>query len=287
MNKLENFIFQKASSLQLAYARISVGLFCLVFLGGRPREDFPGSAFFQHWTPEGMFRLLDGPVDTSLYLWGLNIFNLSLVLVILGLGSRYMMVLAFLSGFWVHGYFTNFSNEIYHHSQIAILALGILSLGPVNDSLSVDNLFHKRSFFFNRHGDDYGFPLQLLFVWVVLAYFTAGYQKWISGDGLSWALSENFRLRLLFAPERSWFGDWLLYSPKFIVQGFALVGLLAEVLAPLVLWRRKLLYIFVPLWIGLHIFVSVTFGGHRAFFSQVGCYIALLVFVWGLAREVP
>ena len=276
---LNNFLFEPGSSKVLAFARMCITLFCYIYLTREFHPEYPDGGFYLTWTPNGLFSLLSGPVEKIYYDYGLLIFKCSLIAAFFGLGSRFSLLTAFLSGFWVHGYFTCFSNEVYHHSHMAIMSLGILCLGPVNDSLSLDNIIKGRSFFEERFDSSYQYPMSLLLTWVILLYFTAGYQKLIHGSGLEWAFSQNLRIRLIMSPQLTQIGEWLSQQADFILYFFAFCGLMVEVLAPLVFLKRKIIFIFIPLWIGLHIFVLNTFGEHRAFFSQIGCYLALVPFV--------
>lgn len=276
---LYKYFFTPSTPINLAFARMAVSIFALFYLTDNNHPDFPEGSIYQEWFPYGVFKYLPKLIETKKeYDIILVLFKSSLYLTFFGIGSRVTTLLSFIFGFIIHGHFLNYSNEVYHHSHMLIMALGILSLGPTHDALSFDRLTWRRGQKIVMDSA-YTYPLSLLSIWVILVYTTAGMQKLYHGEGLRWALSQNLRVILLMTPKITSFGEYLMQQNDFVIQTFALCALLVELLSPLALFNRKIFIFFIPMWSTLHIMVKLIFGGHTAFFSYIGAYLALIPFL--------
>lgn len=204
-------------------------------------------------------------------------------MALLGLFTRLSMGLAALSLFFVIGFFYNFSGAVYHHGHMIVMTVLILSLSRCGETLSLDRVLGKKEAP-RRPSWHYGWPLQLIKVWVVLVFVTSGYQKLAYGDGLNWALSDNLALRIFSSPMITPFGQMMLDYPSWVLRSLAFGALMIEVLAPLALLGKYWWIAFSFSWYLLHLGVTATLGGHNGFFVQAFCYAAVMPFSWAWQR---
>jgi hypothetical protein len=105
-------------------------------------------------------------------------------------------------------------------------------------------------------GVRYGWPIRTAMIAVALAYFFAGVQKW-RYSGLPWVTSDNLRWILygqahpndlsLFIADRPW-----------LARAFASGALILETCFPLILFVRKLRWVFIPSVVAMHVAIRLT-----------------------------
>jgi hypothetical protein len=156
------------------------------------------------------------------------------------------------------GYNYNFGH-VYHGYHLYLGTLIILSFAPK----SADN---KNSW-----------HLSLVKSWIVYVMFITGVQKLYYGEGIYWAFSDNLYIKVLTLFNHTSFAKWILNSNLIVSQIFAFFSLfIVELFSPLSIINKKLGILYFFIWCSFHVFVTLTFGGHLSFYSQIFIYTAFL-----------
>lgn len=214
---------------------------------------------YGQWQPLSFYQLLNGPISPQLleaihWLW-----LVSALIAATGWRFLFFSSLCFVSAVFYFGYSYNFGT-VYHATHIYVMALGIMMFSSTSQDRATQ------------------WPQQLLKLYIVYVFFLCGMQKLYYGGGLDWALSESFYLRLLTNPWQRPLTEVILQSPLWVSQVLAFLALVVvELGSPLALMHRLAGMTYIFIWTSLHVFVVLSYGGHRMFFSQVFCY---MVFFW-------
>lgn len=265
---IHDYFFAERSYTAIRYLRFLVffggALFFLLFKSLQP------PTFFDVWRPISFYQLLSGPVDPSIVQTLYYVWLAIAALAGLGVWFWWTSKIAFVLAVLHLGYEYNF-NHVYHSTHVYIMTMGILAFARTTHPL----LFSKEKPIPDMSGENQ-WPIAWIKLYVVYAFFVCGLQKLYYGNGLEWALSDNFYIRLLVNPHHPWLNEWSLNQPLIVSILLALFALTIEVLAPLALLGKRLGLLFVISWILMHICVTGAFGGHIQFFSQCFAYMAFL-----------
>jgi hypothetical protein len=265
VQKWSHFWFEKESSINMIMAR------WMLFFGGAIFysffKDVHPASFYGQWHPLSFYKFLSGPLSVE-FLRNLRYVWLALSYVAgLGILYRYTSVLAFLTGVVYLGYDYNFG-IVYHSHHMYIMCVAILVFGEV-----VSHYSHRIKTSLDMYSADYHWPLQWARCYVVYMMFICGLEKLWYGEGLKWAFSESFFLRLWTNPYQPFLNRWITSQPLFVSEIFAALALfLVELGAPLVFLGKKSRIFFFFVWSFFHVFVTLTYGDHYTFYSQILCY---------------
>lgn len=246
----------------LALKRIKFFEFSIFFLGtlyvNYHYNVFPPS-FYENWRPISFYQLLSGPLSQNTLLAFRLLWTLSALLAGLGIWRKSTGFLAFLFAALNLGHNYNFGN-VYHGYSLYMGSLIFLGLGPL---------------FAPKHETTWlKTPLKL---WIIFVMTITGLQKLYYGGGLDWAFSDAFWVRLATNPYKGPFTNFLIEGPLWYSMAFAGYALfIVEVLAPLALINKKFGYLYFFLWSSFHLGVTLSFGNHYMFYSQVFVYAVFL-----------
>ena len=263
--KWNHFWFEKESSINMIMAR-----WLLFFCGAvfyTFMKDVHPTSFYEQWHPLSFYKLLPGPLSPS------TLNTLRVIWLVfsyaagLGILYRYTSLVAFLTGVVYLGHDYCFG-IVYHSHHMYIMCVGIL---VVSEFICGYSKRIKTSL--DLMSTDYHWPLQWARCYVVYMMFVCGVEKLWYGGGLTWAFSESFFLRLWTNPYQPPLNQWITSQPLFVSQAFAAVALfVVELGAPLVFLGKKSRIFFFFIWSFFHFFVSLTYGNHFTFYSQILCY---------------
>jgi hypothetical protein len=242
-------LFPLISPINVGVARI---LFCAFLL--TRIDSYVGFTLYQKYpielfTPNGAIQsaeIASQIVNFSLVLSVL--WKITTLLALGGLFTRLSLTLSWLIGFLFLSFPQAYQANLYLYLPLISLGGFLIFSGP-GDALSIDSWWrrrrglsaigsHERHAFFFRMG-------QFLFVFFI---FSSGFFK-VTKTGLAWALSDNLRNTFLCSPfSRIDFvpgiysglglNAWISQFPM-IVQGLALLTLVAQLLVPIALFSRR------------------------------------------------
>jgi hypothetical protein len=233
--------------------------------------DSHPATFYESWAPISFYKLLDRPINADIlnilrYVWLASTFVAGL-----GIFYRFFTVVGFLSGVVYLGHDYNFG-VVYHSHHLYIMCVGILAFSSLCSTIGIQLSSLKKN-----KSSEFHWPLRLVQVYVIYVFFLCGVEKLWYGGGFSWAFSESFLLRMLVNPHQTPLARWIIEQPMFVSQIFAAGALFVfELGAPFALLNSKIKILFVFLWSSFHVFVTLTFGNHYAFYSQILCYMAFI-----------
>lgn len=228
--------------------------------------------FYHQWQPISFFQLFPGPLSEELQGYIHLCWVLFYFVAGLGIFFRPLAILGSVLGLIYLGHDYNFG-VVYHSHHIYIMSCCILSFSAAD-----------RGFVFWKKSDpeyrwEYQWPIRWVQTYVVYVMFLCGLEKIFIGGPITWAFSDAFYMRTLVHPYKTPLRDWLLDQPLVASQILSFLGLyVAEVFAPLALFRKGIARFYVYFWISFHVFVLFIFGFHVGFFSQVFAYFSLFFF---------
>jgi len=237
--------------------------FSILFLGtlyiNYHYNVFPAD-FYKYWRPISFYQLLDGPLDASLLTGTRVLWSFFACLAGLGFKRRLFGFFACLFAIVNLGHNYNFGN-VYHSYSIYMGALILLGFGPLFCSSSASLKWIS-------------FTLKLYVVYVMTL---TGLQKLYYGGGSEWALSDAFYIRIAVNPYVSPLARFVLAGPLYYSQFLAFYALFfIELLSPFSLLNRKTGLAFFFFWSSFHFGVTLLFGNHYLFYSQIFVYSVFL-----------
>lgn len=274
----ERFWFGPETPLNLAVCRVIYCLGTLLIVWPMFSERWirswitrPEEFFF----PTSVFKYL--PVASVSTLIGTAlILKLALLAAAFGLMTRLSMAVAAATMFYVVG-LSNCFGKVVFVLTIPVIVLGLMTLAPSGDVLSVDVLIRRawKRWPFGRAAppaaDRYRWPLQLLRLYVVLCIFMSGLTKLLN-SGLAWALSDHLANVLaagavagqqpcvLSNPFSPAVNAWVAGHPT-LTQVLALIALLTELAAPVaLLCRGWVKAIYLVMLLGMGAMIKYTLG---------------------------
>ncbi len=255
LRRVEGWIYSPGSARRLAVTRIGL---CLLVAGRLSRplyEQLAGQpeALFR---PISFMRLFDAMPPQGVVLLVQVVAVAACLLGAAGIWARPSMMVGWLGALLLNGMWTSVGQPM-HNDTFPLLAMFPVLFAPVADAWSVRP---RRGVASSASSAKYGWPVRTSMIVVSGGYFFSGFHKLIV-SGPQWFLSSNIR--------------WILYgisdqSPRPITPALALAihPLLAHVTAagalavelgfPIVLWRRRAAWLFVPGVVSLHLAIGIT-----------------------------
>lgn len=184
------------------------------------------------------------------------------VLGAVGLASRFTLPAAWAAALFLNGLHTSVG-KIMHNDVLLLLAMVPLLPAPAADAWSLDALQRRRRGG-GRGGSSpsgrYGWPVRTAMVVVAGAYLFAGLAKvvnsgpaWVASDSMRWILYASSDSQpapnavALFVADRAW-----------VAHAVAAATLGFELTFPVVLWRRRAAWLYVPGAVALHAGIWLT-----------------------------
>lgn len=262
---LKNFFMAKEHPLNLAVIRIVI--FAMLF-NWDCSSVYTYSAISKNLMviPKGLgwlesFLVFDPPIISVLVV----IFKVTCAASILGLFSRYTMLIAALLSVYLLG-IPQLFGKINHYHHVVWFAL-ILAVSPSYHIFSLDSYFKKRKGQTLSYGPSmiYGAPIRFMWIMVGYLYFSAGFPKWWF-NGIDWVFSNSLAYRMYF----KWMDLPGIWTPAFridhhpiLLQASALGVILFEVSFIFLIFLPKLRYVAVFSGIIFHqmtrIFLKINF----------------------------
>ena len=244
MGRCRAWLSEEAPARRLAVVRILVGAYAVVFVAIRSWHWLDVSRLPERrFDPVGVLGWLTGPLSTGL------VAALSLVALAAGIafvtGWHYRYTAPLFAGLLL--VLTTYGNswgQILHTENLLVLHVIVLAFSPADaayargGTATTDDSSHH----------DYGWALRLMTLIVVVAYVIAGLAKlrnggfdWLTGDVLRNQVAHDNLRKILLGDVHSPVGAWLVQF-GWLFPPMALVSVIVELGAPIVLFGRRLRY---------------------------------------------
>jgi hypothetical protein len=265
LHRIEAWVFAPSSARRLAAARIGLASLLAIRmsrgiylnLSGQPRALF---------RPLSFMHVFGSMPSRHIVLIAQIVGVVAAVLAAIGLRARVTLPLAWICGVLLNGMATSIG-KVVHNDVMLILCLVPLLPARTSDVWSLDSLLTRYRPGHARRpapqfGVSYGWPVRTALVAAAGAYFFTGLAKLVF-SGPAWVLSGNLRWVLyaasdargtpnalsLFVADRPWLAHVVALGTLAVELGF-----------PLVLWKPRLAWFFVPGAVGLHLAIWATLG---------------------------
>lgn len=248
----------------LAQVRIVV---CGILLASTLWEDLSSSALLPAGAiePMGFLQLLYAlPIGFERFVrspWMLGVFDWStaalLLLGALGLGTRWVLPLAFAGYFVLAGLLRQYA-WFYHTGIVPLYLLFVLALTPCSDALALDARRRRaRGQAPPVASPVYAWSRFACWVVVATAYFEAGLSKLLLGGG-AWAEPANLKRIVVGDSLRIMQFDWevglnMVHLPDFVFAGIGWFTIVAELGFVAVLFARWARVVCPLIVIGMHL----------------------------------
>ncbi len=254
VSRLERWLFAPGPSTRLAAVRIGLCSVLALRLALGPYLDLADqpAALFR---PLSFMHLLSAMPPREVVLPLQVVAVCAAVLAAVGWRARITLPIAWLCAVFLNGMLAS-TGKVVHNDVLLLLCLVPLLPARVSDVWSLDALLGRgrRS---PRISIDYGWPVRTATVVVAGAYFFAGFAKllysgpaWVTSDNMRWILYSTSRSDLaMFIADRAWLAHLLAGGT-----------LLLELTFPLVLWKAKAAWVYVPSAIALHAGIWLAMG---------------------------
>lgn len=265
MGRVDAWLFAPGSPRRLAAVRIGLASLLAIRLSRGIYLKLAGQppALFR---PLSFMRVFSSMPSRQIVLLAQIIGVAAALLVALGLRTRISLPLAWGCAVLLNGMATSIG-KVVHNDVLLILCLVPLLPARTSDAWSLDGALAWRGGGAGggRRSDSgvaYGWPLRTALVVAAGAYFFTGLAKLVF-SGPAWVLSGNLRwvlyaasdargspnLLALFVADRPWLAHAVALSTLTVELGF-----------PLVLWKPRAAWFFVPGAVALHAGIWATLG---------------------------
>lgn len=265
MRRVDTWLFAPGSPRRLAAVRIGLASLLAIRMSSGIYVRLAGQppALFR---PLSFMHLLSSMPSRHVVLAAQVLGISAAVLAALGLRARMTLPLAWGCALLLNGMATSVG-KVVHNDVLLILCLVPLLPARTSDAWSLDSLLAQRGRNSREErrsdlGVAYGWPVRTAFVVAAGAYFFTGLAKLVF-SGPAWVLSGNLRWVLyaasdardtpnalsLFVADRPWLAHVVALGTLAVELGF-----------PLVLWKPRLAWFFVPGAVGLHLAIWATLG---------------------------
>jgi hypothetical protein len=272
MRRLERWMFSPGSAHRLAALRIglcsvlAVRLSRGLYLGlaGQPHELFRPLSFMQ------LFGSMPSRTTTLV----VQVIGVpAAVLAAFGFRARLTLPAAWAAGVFLNGMATSVG-KVVHNDVLLLLALIPLLPAPTADVWSIDS---RRQEGRQAWSARYGWPLRTAMVVVTGGYFFTGLAKLLF-SGLAWVTSDNLRWVLYASSDAQASPNGLgllIADHPWLAHLVAAATLMLELGFPLVLFRPRAAWIFVPGVVLLHTSIWATM--HLDYFAWVATVLVVFV----------
>ncbi len=258
--RLDGWLFAPGDPRLLASLRIGLGAILGIRMARGLYLDLAGQ-------PAGLFRPLSfmrvlpsmPPRGAVVALQAAGI--AAAALAVLGVRARASLPVAWACALVLNGMTTSVG-KVVHNDVLTLIALLPLLAAPTSDAWSVDGFLRRRRGLPSPPAVSvrYGWPVRTAMVAVAGAYFFIGLNKLIY-SGPAWVTGDNLRFVLYAASDaqRVPNGAGLFVADRpLLAHAVAAVTLLLEVTFPVVLFRPKLRWLYLPGVIALHLGILAT-----------------------------
>ncbi len=240
------------------------------------------------WMPIALFRITGiRPLSVDALAWLQLVWKASLVLSAVGLLTRPSMIVSAALGTYLMGLPHNFG-QTQHFDTLVVLASWALACSRAGDAWSMDAAIRERVRRGTQKGPggrtrerivpsgEYTWPIRFVWVAMSLIFCAAGISK-VRHSGISWILSDSFRLLLLRQQYHISDGDplttWgvVVAAHPWLTHAMAGTALCVELFFPLVLVSRRIRAVLVPA--GLLFLAGIRLLMGPTFEQFMMCYV--------------
>ena len=256
IHRVERWIFEPGSPRRLAAVRIGLCLLMAgrlsrplyVELAGQPRALFRPISFmrlFPSMPPAGVVLAVQIVAVTACLLGAAGVL------------ARVALPVGWLGAVWLNGMWTSVGQPM-HNETLLILAMFPLLFAPTTDAWSV--AARRRGIPTPGPSVRYGWPVRTAMITVAGGYFFSGFYK-IVFSGPAWVFSDNLRWVMYAISDQNGRPISLaifLASHPLLAHVAAAAALVTEVAFPLVLWKPRAAWLFIPAVVLLHLGIGLT-----------------------------
>jgi hypothetical protein len=271
--RIDGWLFAPGDPRRLAAVRIGLGGLLAARLAGGPYLELAAQppALFR---PISFLRLLDRMPSPEVVA-ALQAFALAAaVLATVGLLTRITLPLAWLAALPLVA-MTSSLGKVVHNDVLLLLCLVPLLPAPTGAAWSLDARLRPTA----RPGPAFGWPVRTAMVVVAGAYCFSGLAK-LFHAGPAWVLSDNLRWVLYGSsdgqPAPNPFALFVADRPL-LAHLVAAATLAVELGFPLVLWRPRLAWLFVPAVVALHAGIGLAL---RLDYSVMAATVLVVMVDW-------
>ena len=258
-------MFAPGSARRLAVARIGLATLLAIRMSRGIYSKLAGQppALFR---PLSFMHAFGSMPSRNIVLIAQSVGVVAAVLAAIGLRARVTLPLAWVCGVLLNGMATSVG-KVVHNDVMLILCLVPLLPARTSDVWSLDSLLARHRSSPARRpvqefGVSYGWPVRTALVAAAGAYFFTGLAKLVF-SGPAWVLSGNLRWVLYAASDARGSPNALslfIADRLWLAHAVALGTLAVELGFPLVLWKPRLAWFFVPGAVSLHLAIWATLG---------------------------
>lgn len=262
----------------------------LIFAVGFNFQELLEKMSPEFWQPVSLFRLIPFEIlaNPSLLSIAHGAVPIALLFCVLGLLTPYCYALVSICFFYLIG--MNLSlGSTFHHWHLPVFVCMVYAFTKTPGFLSLDGWLFSRNRTAFEMSPEFHWPIRLIRVFMVLAYFNAGFQK-LKSSGADWIFSDNLSLILKSTPTVTELGLWIARQPE-LCQALALYTVVVEIFAPMALFRRFRWIIWGCFL--LHAGTRLTMGHYGGFLNWQICYLfwvpwdSLYRTIQDLRKEIP
>jgi hypothetical protein len=265
VRRVEAWLYAPGSARRLAAVRIGLSSLLAIRLsrGIYPKLAGQPPALFR---PLSFMHLFSSMPSRHVVLLTQLLGMVAAGLAVVGLRARITLPLAWGCALFLNGMATSVG-KVVHNDVLLLLCLVPLLPARTSDRWSLDSLLspHRRD---PHHGRPrefavaYGWPLRTALVVAAGGYFFTGLAKLVF-SGPAWVLSGNLRWVLYAASDGRGMPNLLgvfIADRPWLAHLVALSTLVVELGFPVVLWRPRAAWFFVPGAVALHTAIWATLG---------------------------
>jgi hypothetical protein len=269
--RLEAFLFAPGDPRRLAAVRIGLCALLAARLAGGPYLELAAqpAALYR---PISFLRLLDRmpPPEVVAALQALAL--AAAVLAMVGLLTRFTLPVAWLAALPLVA-MTSSLGKVVHNDVLLLLCLVPLLASPAGAAWSLDARQRPAA----ERGPAFGWPVRTAMVVVAGSYFFSGLAKLLHA-GPAWVTSGNLRWVLYASsdtqPAPNPFALFVADRPV-LAHLVAAATLAVELGFPLVLWRPRLAWLFVPAVVAMH--AGIGLAMHLDYSAMAATVLIVLV----------
>ncbi len=255
LRQAEGWILEPGSARSLAALRIGLCLLLAVRLSRSVYVQLAGqpSVLFR---PLSFMRLLQAMPSREVVLTIQALAIAASLMAAGGVAARISLPVAWLGAVFLNGMWTSVGQPM-HNETLLLLAMVPLLRAPSTDAWSLAAVGRGRT---SGRSVRYGWPVRTSMIVVAGGYFFSGFNKLVF-SGPAWVFSDNLRWILYGISDqnrRPIAAALLLASHPLAAHAVAGLSLATEIGFPIVLWKPRLVGIFVPAAVLLHVGIGIT-----------------------------
>jgi hypothetical protein len=273
LRRIDGWLFAPGDPRRLAAVRIGLCALLAARLASGPYPELAAqpAALYR---PISFLRLLDR-MPTAEAVAALQALALAAaVLAMVGLLTRVTLPVAWFAALPLIA-MTSSLGKVVHNDVLLLLCLVPLLPSPAGAAWSLDARQRQRA----ARGSAFGWPVRTAMVVVAGAYFFSGLAKLLHA-GPAWAASDNLRWVLYASSDQQAAPNQLalfVADRPVLAHLVAAATLAVELGFPLVLWRPRLAWLFLPAVVAMHAGIGLAM---RLDYSAMAATVLIVMVDW-------